>query len=237
VSNSASQLRDALDRLLQAVEEYQYKGLDTVLLPAYPTAKFRYPTIEDWNALETEHNAARMLAHQHGIDLPPLEQAGLPLYEKSDLLPEGYVSVANLNRKRLEAWLDKVRNVRDAALTLVANPGATSKEDESQSAANVELIPGGFLYKGKTHDLTGRPLEMLKALLKSCYLRLSASEVREALRVDDETVEFPEQVIKDTASELRLKLRKAVADAGLKCDNPLPSLGKGKDLTYKLDLP
>jgi hypothetical protein len=100
-----------------------------------------------------------------------------------------------------------------------------------------KLVPGGFEYKGKAHDLTGRPRDMLAALLESRHRRCAVSDLRRSLGVDDEAVEWPEQVIKDTAKELRAALRAAASGADVACGNPLPSTGKGRDLTYKLDMP
>jgi hypothetical protein len=101
----------------------------------------------------------------------------------------------------------------------------------------LELIPGGFAYKGRTHDLTGRPRDMLEALVESHHRRCTASELRKVIGVDDESTTYPEQVIRDTAKTLRNALKGAVKAAGLSCKNPLPSTGKGKDLTYILALP
>jgi hypothetical protein len=43
--------------------------------------------------------------------------------------------------------------------------------------------------------------------------------------------------VKDVANDLRAALREAVKAAGLSCENPLLSIGRGKDLTYTLTLP
>jgi len=104
-------------------------------------------------------------------------------------------------------------------------------------SAGVDLIPGGFAYQGKPHNLTGRPRDMLAALLSSRFLRCTASELREKLGVDDEAVTYPDQVVKDAAGTLRQALKGAVKAAGMACKDPLPSTGKGKDLTYGLAMP
>jgi hypothetical protein len=93
------------------------------------------------------------------------------------------------------------------------------------------LIPGGFQHKGRQHNLTGRPMAMLSALLHSRHRSCTVDQLRNALGVDDEAVSHPEQVIKDTATDLR----KALKTAGVsKC--PLPSTGRGQYLTYRLNL-
>jgi hypothetical protein len=101
----------------------------------------------------------------------------------------------------------------------------------------LEIIPAGFVYKGKTHDLVGQPLKMLGALLESRHGRCTRNELRERLNIDDENVEFPEQVIADTSKSLRAVLKDALREAGMSCENPLPSKGKGEELVYILDMP
>jgi hypothetical protein len=78
---------------------------------------------------------------------------------------------------------------------------------------------------------------MLEALVKARHQRLTAGQIREILRVNDENVSNPEQVVKDTASSLRCHLRNALKSLNMQCENPLPSVGKGRELTYKLEMP
>jgi hypothetical protein len=101
----------------------------------------------------------------------------------------------------------------------------------------LRLAPGGFLYGGQFHNLTGRPLQMLTALLDAPFGRMTADELRKVMAVDDEAVEFPEQVVKDAAKALRASLRQAAEAIGRPVDNPLPSSGRGADLTYSLNMP
>jgi hypothetical protein len=101
----------------------------------------------------------------------------------------------------------------------------------------LELIAGGFIFRAKTHELSGRPRAMLAALLNTDNRRMTAEELREVLAIDDDAVNFPEQVVKDTAIKLRKALKRAALESGLSCENPLRSNGKGKDLTYILDMP
>jgi hypothetical protein len=76
---------------------------------------------------------------------------------------------------------------------------------------------------------------MLGALLSSRGLCASAEALQDGMGIEDAT--FPKQVVQDAASKLRDALRKAVESAGLVCENPLPSMGKGRDLAYHLRLP
>jgi hypothetical protein len=105
------------------------------------------------------------------------------------------------------------------------------------TAEAIEIIPGGFAYRGRPYDLVGRPRDMLEALLNARYRRATADDLRKAMGIDDETVNDPEQVVRDTAKILRHALRKAVQDAGVDCQDPLRSMGKGEDLTYSLEFP
>jgi hypothetical protein len=101
----------------------------------------------------------------------------------------------------------------------------------------LELIAGGFAYRGHPYDLTGKPLILLGELLKARFSRCTMDQLRQAGDWDDDLIEFPEQAVRDTATNLRAALRKAIRDAGQFCDDPLPSTGRGADLTYQLSLP
>jgi hypothetical protein len=127
-------------------------------------------------------------------------------------------------RPRLLLYLDEA--IRVLAGEANAPPGAPAT-----------LVPGGFKYRGLRHDLTGRPLALLRALLESREGAVTAADLRKALDINDEDVNFPEQVIRDTAGRLRKELRRACAAAGQPCPDPLPSTGRGDDLTYRLAMP
>jgi hypothetical protein len=119
-----------------------------------------------------------------------------------------------------------------------SSPGSTTlPPDPADTQPVLECVPGGFCYRGKFLGLCGRPLAMLRALLTARHKRLSAGQLRDAMKVDDDAVSEPHQVVIDTACSLRRALQQAVAEAGRTRENPLPSKGRGKDLTYLLDLP
>jgi hypothetical protein len=108
------------------------------------------------------------------------------------------------------------------------------EEPESDGLA---LAPGGFSLCGTPHQLTGRPLAVLGVLLKARHRTATVGQLREQLGVDEVAVEHPNQVIKGAASDLRKALCRAYRAAGLSCPkNPVPSWGRGNDLTYRLDL-
>jgi hypothetical protein len=80
-------------------------------------------------------------------------------------------------------------------------------------------------------------MAMLRELLGTRDRRLTVDILRSRMNINDEFVDYPERVIRDTAKNLRKSLKKAIRGAGLNCDDPLPSVGRGADLTYKLELP
>jgi hypothetical protein len=128
-------------------------------------------------------------------------------------------------------WLDACR----AAARLLSDRDGAPRQ--TPPAASLELAPGGFAYRGKVYDLIGRPQHMLKAILESHFRRCTASDLRDAIGVDDATVSYPEQVVKDAAKKLRRALVSAVTAEGLPRGNPLLSKGTGEDLTYILAMP
>jgi DNA-binding response OmpR family regulator len=106
--------------------------------------------------------------------------------------------------------------------------------DKAEGPLSLCMAPAGFFLGNQVHDLTGRPRDMLQRLLEAPHRRCTAAELRKSMDVDDESVDSPEQVIKDTAKKLRHSLKKALMAAGRSVENPLPSKGKGKDLSYIL---
>jgi hypothetical protein len=113
---------------------------------------------------------------------------------------------------------------------LAANPG----EEET---GPLELLPNGFAYMGKDYRLTGRPRQILEALLKAPHQKRYARELCKDLQIDEDSVDYPEQVIRDATTDLRKMLRTAIQDAGQNHEQPLPSSGRGTSLAYQLDLP
>jgi hypothetical protein len=111
-------------------------------------------------------------------------------------------------------------------------------KEPAEEPGQLVVVAGGYTYRGQTYPLTGRALAMLRTLLAARCRRASVAELLSALAVGDATrVDWPEQVIKDTAKKLRKSLRKAVRKAGQTCPDPLPSRGRGEELTYELAMP
>ena len=103
------------------------------------------------------------------------------------------------------------------------------------------LVPGGFRWRGgKRQELRSKPLEMLRLLLATSDCRRLATSLRDAIWDDEVTPIDTDQAVKDTATDLREALRKAIRAAGLQPGRsplPLPSSGKLKDLTYTIVMP
>src|SRR5437870_7632 len=57
--------------------------------------------------------------------------------------------------------------------------------------SGLTLVSGGFTFGDKVHELTGRPRDMLVALLNARYRRCTLSQLREAMNIDDESVSYP----------------------------------------------
>jgi hypothetical protein len=176
-------------------------------------AQVFFPRTVDWGWGQTG-SMGLVLCHPNGADTP--------IFMDRAMIPKGrsYHDLARPVIKCLCAWKE----------VAAARPGAETK-------APVELVPAGFAYRGRIHTLTGRQLAMLRALVQARHHRSGLDELRDAMGVDDEAVNYPEQVVKDTATELRKALLGAVQKAGLSCKDPLPSIGRGKDLVYTLELP
>jgi hypothetical protein len=144
-------------------------------------------------------------------------------------------------RKNPAGDVDAIQDYLDFLDPILSKLGETAPEKGSNgtnhSTIRIELIDGGFALNGTPTDLTGRPLSMLRALLQDPNRRCGARKLREVMKVNDEAVTYPEQVVRDTAAVLRSALRQALAALNVVCSDPLPSVGKGEGLTYKLNLP
>jgi hypothetical protein len=234
---AASELLTALDELQQGVDTFGWRGEP----PGYPTE-------DDYNALTPLEGRVAGLAADLGLPAPPpLKLAGLVVNCRGPHLPgtcQGMYwpdSKHGDDREQSHARWQRELNVLRAAAEAIAGAvtAGTAPANGDKAAVNsLALAPGGFTYRGgRVINLSGRPLDMLRALLESRHCRCGTAELRQAMGVDDENVNYPEQVVKDTAKILRAALRKAVYAARQTCENPLPSVGRGKDLTYALHLP
>jgi hypothetical protein len=102
--------------------------------------------------------------------------------------------------------------------------------------SKINLVPAGFrLGGGKITALAGKPLAVLRALVTARGWRLGADQIAEQVWPED-TIAYREQAVKDAVSKLRKTLIRALRKMGVRERNPLPSTGRGPDLTYQLDL-
>jgi hypothetical protein len=174
------------------------------------------------------YDALLRLACRAGLRPPP------------DPVPPPGERSAALETAELFAWERDLHLWAVEAEVRLGGPGATAaapKQPPPATPDGLDLVPGGFAYNGRAYDLSGAPRDMLAALLRSRYRRCGVPELLEALHLDDDHVEFPEQAVRDTAKKLRHALREALKAAGRSCDDPLPSTGRGEGLAYALSLP
>jgi hypothetical protein len=120
-------------------------------------------------------------------------------------------------------------------IVVCAEIEARTPAPPGQKEKTIELVPGGFVYKNAHYKLTGKARRMLESLLNARNFCRSVSDLLDDL--ETEAAAYPEQVVKGTARDLRAALRIAVQAAGLDCENPLPSTGRGRDLAYQLKMP
>jgi len=109
--------------------------------------------------------------------------------------------------------------------------GTWKNEVPDAAGLPIEIVAGGFVVSGTRHDLIGKPLELLRLLTNAHHQEMFASLIREKLWPAD-TLNWPDQAVKDTARKLRKALREAFPDI----DDPLPSVGEGASLAYRLNL-
>jgi hypothetical protein len=215
-------------------------------IPADTDAKKLYDELEDWRSRNKDRASGRVNADLYRrVDevLRDFRRKGQELWdalaanlmkcdtdaekdeEKKSYGPK-FADLCASNEQRFRALLDEIDGRQ-----------APAPRAPRTAPPALELIPGGFAYRGHPYGLTGKPLILLRELLKARFSRCAVDQLRQAGGWDDDFIEFPKQAVKDAVKDLRAALRKAIRDAGESCKNPLPSIGKGADLTYQLSLP
>jgi hypothetical protein len=186
-----------------------------------------------WESIQANQEAAAYAADMRTYTATTADREARQVLLNLDPHVEHECRVAVERLGRGESEASEGQEAREAQLRGDPHqpPAAASEDDDG-----LVLVPGGFLFRGKKHDLNGRPLAMLKVLLQSRRRSDTADGLRQAMGVDDESVSGPVQVIQDTACRLRKALRQAAKGAGVECEDPLPSKGRGADLTYTLAL-
>jgi hypothetical protein len=117
-------------------------------------------------------------------------------------------------------------------------PKQRVKPNRRDGPPTLRIVDGGFEVKDDFHGLAGRPRQMFDLLVSAHKQRMLASRLRDGMELEKAGVSFPDQVVKDTAAELRAILRSALGWGKGRRPNraPLLSHGKGPDLTYHLDV-
>ena len=116
----------------------------------------------------------------------------------------------------------------------IPEPAPPTDVSQVVSSAQMDFVEGAFVLNGKQYDLSGKPLEMLRAVAESHGGRCRADSM--LVTVWSESL-VDGSTIRSTAARVRKMLRRALADQGQDVGNPFPRIGRGRDLAYKLDLP
>lgn len=232
----------ALDNLIRGIE-----AVSTCLIKSIET--YHDPKAPNFEAQAAKASAeitraAKKLARYH----PNAEELRVAQWDRLPLpLFEAYAKwtrdqAQKTKKKRNAMATATIEEINRATAAIVAElrqvkklRGFLSAPSDDDPNNDIVIVAGGYRYGTKVRSLNGRPLAMLKALLDSDHHRLTRDQLRDKMKIDDAYVEYPWQVIKDAASALRASLRKAMGRAA-KNHNPLPSEGRGDDLTYVLDL-
>lgn len=135
-------------------------------------------------------------------------------------------------QQEIVAWTvrEKARAKLVAAATKkLQTPPAAATPEETE----LRLIPEGFSFHGKKHRLTGRPYQLLEALLKSRTKSARVGDLCSAMGIEPVDVDYPEQVVKDAAAKLKKALNKATKKAGTSTEL-FTSTGRGGQLAYSI---
>ena len=106
----------------------------------------------------------------------------------------------------------------------------TPTDDGGANHVSIKLVPGGFQFQATTFDVTGKPWNILK-------VALSARDYRFTIDMLKKNAWDDEQPSVDTVRFAVGKLRKALREAFETNEDPLPHVGAGKDLAWKLIVP
>jgi hypothetical protein len=198
------------------------------------------------------HLAAAQMAH--GMYLLVRESAPLTTDDLRRLCagftvsPYAHEDTRSLS-DRLVAARDKLRDVSIQLPELPNLCGEVEWEavqaaaiDKTESDDNpplaLEVIPGGIRYGRTTVDLSGKPLACIRELLDAHGHRLDWTKLRDRVWGQDSYTEAA--TIKNAIADARDALRKLARQAGKRINgdfDPLPCVGRGKDLAWKLDFP
>jgi hypothetical protein len=99
----------------------------------------------------------------------------------------------------------------------------------------LRLVPGGFIYRNISIDLSGKPLEVLKEMLSARHSRISCADL---LRTAWDGDGVCEETVKSAVSDAREALREALRQAKIRWrQDPIKAVDRGRNLAWKLNLP
>jgi hypothetical protein len=115
-------------------------------------------------------------------------------------------------------------------------PPPPPKTGQADAKTPLELVPGGFRLYDLVRDLPGKPRGVLRSLLGARYHRRTFGDLRD--EVWDQDSPAAEQNVKDAVKSLRNALREAYEEArgAALAEDPVPCIGKGRDLAWELRL-
>jgi hypothetical protein len=128
---------------------------------------------------------------------------------------------------------DKAR--RDMAIEHVAEK-LQALPEPPLPPADLEFQPGAIVYRGHREPLSGKPLQILKALAQAPGRTLSLKDI---FRIVWGSTVIGEEAVRRHIYTTRKALRKLLQAASVKDpQDPIPAVDRGTDLTaWRLDLP
>lgn len=139
----------------------------------------------------------------------------------------------NAMGRALRLWGDDLERV--AVKLLVAADDGLPAEDTTENDVGIVLEAGGFAYDTHFMPMSGRDFDVLRAFCEAPRHSLTAAEL-----LSDVWAESPieQDGVKVYVRRVRAKLVSAIrkVDDHYK-GNPVPCIGSGRNLAWKLDLP
>jgi hypothetical protein len=127
---------------------------------------------------------------------------------------------------------------RDAADAEAILPSDLPKLAASEQTPPKKLtfLPGGFIYRGHEHRLSGKPLQVLQALQGAIHQTITLKELQDKVWTDSEA---GEEAVRSAVMTARKALRKALRAAHIQStEDPILLVDRGTGFTaWRLNLP
>lgn len=127
-----------------------------------------------------------------------------------------------------------VNSLSETKITIGRTPpgGNRDRSDDKR----VTFLPGAFLYRGHRQPLSGKPLEVLKALYEAQGKTLTLAALRDKVWTDSIT---GEETIRSAVKAVRKAVRQAIEAVGAEGPaDPVPAVDRGTNRTaWRLELP